>query len=121
MRKARCPVCAREVPKGFIRQGTFPCPWCKEPLRFPRISRLQGAPIGLCGALLAFLMLRLAGLEGNALLFATIIALAPAGLAAGAVAGAVRGFFFPRLERDLGDDGGILHIVPPPGPSKGPQ
>lgn len=113
-------MCAREVPKGLIRPGTFPCPWCKEPLRFPRISRLQATPMGLCGAFLAFLLLRLMGLKGNTLLFATIILLAPAGLAACAVAGAVRGFFFPRLERDPGEDSaGILHIVPPSEPSKG--
>ena len=117
MGKVTCPVCKREVPRWFLRRGTFPCPWCKDPLRFPRMSRLQAAPIGLSGAFLAFLMLRKIGLAGNALLFATIIALAPAGLAAGAVVGAVWGWFFPiTLERDLGDDGDILHVVPRGGP-----
>jgi hypothetical protein len=119
MRKVICPVCAREVPRELIRRGAFPCPWCKEPLRFPRVSRLKAVPIELCGIAVTFFLFRLAGLEGNTLLFAMIIALAPAGFAACAVAGAVQGFFFPKLERDPGEDSaGILHIVPPPGPPK---
>jgi hypothetical protein len=112
--KPRCPVCTREVPRGFIRPGTFSCPWCKEPLRFLRISKLKAIPIELCGVALAFLVLWLAGLEGNALLLGMIILFAPAGLAACAFAGAPMGYFFPRLERDPGwDDGDFLHIVPP--------
>jgi hypothetical protein len=56
------------------------------------------------------------GLEGNKLLFATIVLLAPAPLAVSVVVGALMGYFFPRLERDPGwDDGNFLHIAPPPG------
>jgi len=113
--KARCPVCTREVPRGFIRRGTFPCPTCKQALRFRRVSRLQAAPVVFCGWLLAFLIPYLMGLRGNKLLFATIVLLAPAALAACALVGALIGYLFPRLERDPGGDNGeILHITPPP-------
>jgi hypothetical protein len=119
MRKAMCPVCTREVPKRFIRQGAFPCPCCKAPLRFRGMSRLLAYIIGLCGVFLAFLMLRLMGLEGNTMLFAMIILFAPAGITTCAVAGAVQGFFFPRLEKDSGEDSpGFLHIAPRSGPPK---
>jgi hypothetical protein len=71
---------------------------------------------------LAFLIPYLMGLKANAILIVTIILLAPSGFVTGAVAGALQAYLFPSLERDSGvDDGGILHIVPPPGRSKGPQ
>ena len=119
----KCPVCSCEVPRGVIRRGSFACPQCKEPLRIPEISGMKAIPLSLCGLLLAFLIPYLMGLQGNRLLFATIILLAPVGLAVGALAGAVGAYFSPWLERDPGgDDGEILHIVTPPrGPWKGQQ
>jgi hypothetical protein len=62
------------------------------------------------------------GLQGNKLLAATIILIAPAGFAACAFAGALIGYLFPRLERDPGGDNGeILHVTPRPGPPKDPE
>jgi hypothetical protein len=120
-RSPRCPVCTREVPRGLIRRGTFLCPTCKERLRVPRVSRLAVTPVLLGGWLFAFLLPYLMGLQGNRLLAATIVLLTPAGLAACALVGALRGYLRPRLERDpVGDVGEILHITPQRGPSKGP-
>jgi hypothetical protein len=65
------------------------------------------------------------GLKGWGLLFATIFLGPVAGLLVTGLIILTLAWVFgvpPRLERDLGvDGGGILHIVPPPGPSKGPQ
>jgi hypothetical protein len=118
----KCPVCAREVPRAFIRRGTFPCPTCKESLRLPRFSKPLGVAIMACTVSLAILILYLMGLKASAILIVTIILFPPLGAASGLVAGALQAYLFPSLERDSGfDDGGILHIVPPPGRSKGPQ
>jgi hypothetical protein len=122
MRKIKCPVCAHEVPRAFIRRGTFPCPTCKEPLRIPRASRLLAVPLAACGYSLVFLTAYLLGLKGNALLIVTVFVGCAATFVVAAVMGLLQGYLFPRLERDPGfDDGEILHIVPPPGRSKSPQ
>jgi hypothetical protein len=119
MRKPECPVCRREVSKVYIRRGTFPCPYCGEPLRIPRPSRLIGVPIAACGWSLAVLISYLLGLQGNTLLMASVALGVPASFAVAAVMGAVRGYLFPVLERDPGEDSaGILHIVPRTDPSR---
>ena len=121
MRKPKCPVCRREVAKAFIRRTTFPCPNCDAPLRIPQLNRsVLAAALVVFGFSAAILIPYTLGLRENALIAAAIVLLAPCGIGLGLVLGAVLGYFFPRLEKDPGwQDGEILHIVPPPGPSKG--
>jgi hypothetical protein len=73
----------------------------------------------LGGGLLALIVTYLAGAQGYAYLFyAGVLYLIFSG-----VAGALRGFLFPRkLQRDMSADdvGGILHITGPPDPPSGP-
>jgi hypothetical protein len=123
MRKPKCPVCRREVPKAFIRRDTFPCPNCNAPLRIPQLNRSAlAAVLVACGFSAAILIPYTLGLRQNALIAAAIILLAPCGIGLGFVLGAALGYFFPRLERDPGwQDGEILHITPRPGSSRRPE
>jgi len=120
MRKSKCPACHFEVPKAFIRKGTFHCPSCSTELRIPEIGRQVLGPLLLVGGVsTAFLVGHLIGLTGNSLLLAVVLLMAPCGFGIALLSGALLGALFPRLERNPGEDSaGILHIVPPSGPSK---
>ena len=120
MRKPKCPVCHREVPKVYIRKGTFQCPSCGTNLRIPQIGRPAVGPLFLgAGVLTSILLAKTLGLTGNSLLLAIILLMAPCAFGISLLSGALLGSLFPRLERDSGEDSaGILHIVPPPGPPK---
>jgi hypothetical protein len=122
MRKIKCPVCGGEVPKVYVRRGTFPCPTCRQPLRIARASRVVAVPIVVGGWSLALLIPHLMGMQGNTFLLAAILLLAPAGFGVAALMGAVRGYLFLKLERDPGvEDGEILHITPRPDARGGRQ
>jgi len=123
MRKPKCPVCNREVPRADIRKGIFPCPSCGTELRIPQIGTPGlGLPLLVGGVPAAFLLAHLFGLRGNSFLLAAALLMGPCALAIGFLYGALLAALFPRLERDLGvDRDGNLHIVPPPGPPTGRQ
>jgi hypothetical protein len=123
MRKPKCPVCNREVPRAHIRKGTFQCPSCGTGLRIPETFR---QPFGLLffasGVGAAFFVARVFGAKGNSLLLAVALLMTPCALGIACVCGAILAAVFPRLERGTGvDRDGNLHIVPPPGPPTGRQ
>ena len=112
-----CPACGWQMRKGDLRLARFACPGCKTRLRLEE-ARHTGLDL-LGGGLLALIVTYLAGAQGYAYLFyAGVLYLIFSG-----VAGALRGFLFPRkLQRDMSADdvGGILHITGPPDPPSGP-
>lgn len=78
------------------------------------------APITVLSGLgVALLVPYIFGLREGALVLVAIVLLVPFAIGIGFVLGAVLWVLFPRLERDSGEgSAGILHIVPPSGPSK---
>lgn len=112
MRIARCPVCGFGIHKRNIRRGTFPCPRCGEPLRIARPGKFLGVFFATCGWSLAVLLGYAFHLQGNGFLLAVIVLGAPLSFGVAAVIGAMRGFLFPALERDHGNEGEIWHVVP---------
>ena len=123
----KCPVCQGEVARTLLRSNTFPCPTCKQPLRVKEWSPLLIIPLAACGYSLTFIIAERMGLKGNGLFLVTLFVGSPASIAVAAVLGGLLGWVLrvpPSLERDPGpgfNDGGILHIEPPPGPRKGSQ
>ncbi len=93
---------------------------CGASLRLPRVDRLWGVPLAVCGFTLAYLVSHLIGLRSNGLLIATVVLAFPIEMAVAVVVGFIKGLLFPSLERDLADDGGILRLGLSSGPTKRP-
>ncbi len=113
----KCPVCARHIK---VQQGSFVCPWCKAKLRWPETSLLEWVVLGIVLMWAPFLIaFRLWPVE-YAPWLGGLLALVLA-IPISALWGFLRGTFFPsKVQRDSGwaDDGTILHITPPPDPTK---
>jgi len=98
-----------------MRRGSFACPGCKQRLRRPDPSGYELVAGVVGSGLLAFLVPYWLGARDSNLFWDAILLFLPMCLGIGSGLGAFRGFLFPRLERDTGEDkGGILHITGPP-------
>ncbi len=126
MRKAKCPVCASEVPGTALRSGPFLCPACGVRLRVREANALLTIPFAVCGYLLTYLIARLIGLKGNALLLVTAFVGVPATYLVAAVAGALSAWVFCRplaleKEPEPSTTWEVLRIESSSGPRKGPE
>ena len=115
-----CPACGRQMRISELHHGSLACPWCKEKLRLPTLSRLELSILGGATIIVTVIISFWLPHEQYAPLY--VIPLFPlVGAGIFAAWGIFRGFFFPcKLQRDHGwpDDGTILHITSPPEPPK---
>jgi|SRR5208337_1158237 len=104
-----CPVCGLEIPRRDIRREGFACPKCKERLR---LQAPGGHLLVMAGsAAMAVLIPYLVGAQGYDFLWYAIVLY----FLISAACGALRGWLFPRLEREPPEDNGrVLRIGVPP-------
>jgi hypothetical protein len=106
-----CPLCGWQMRRCDVRADGFPCPGCKEPLRF---ADPPGGRFLVLGCLLAgYLLCYLAGARYNKLIWEGLILTYL--LFFGTLT--VHAVFFRKLVKDTRKQGdGFLHIVEQPGP-----
>lgn len=116
----RCPSCRRQIK---VHWGTFPCPWCREKLRWDLgLCLVECSLLGVLLIFVPFLIAFWVWPGENAPWLGGLLALILE-VPIIAVFIFVRIAFFPsEVQRDSGwpDDGTILHITSPPQPPKEP-